>query len=318
LSVNAQVTQGLVSQYCFDGNANDFVGSNNGTVNGATLTTDRFNNPNAAYSFDGFTGNHIDLGNSSTLKQNATSISVWVYVDSNLHFSSAFNYQPFIIAKNTNVPNTWFEGYAIGYWTPSPRFVAMSYQSGTQSGPVIFTLDTIQQRTWYHLALTFDNNNLSFYVNGNLQGNSPVTKTFATSYASSESVLIGRTNVPNVEGFLNGKVDDLRIYNRVISAAEVDTLKNIVSSCIPQSTINHFLGGDIQIYPNPSNGMLMLNNYVSNKIQRIELLSISGQTLREINPQQNTIDLNDISKGMYLIRFFDKKNTQLTRKVFID
>jgi hypothetical protein len=47
-------TNGLVGWWPFNGNANDESGNgNNGTVNGATLTTDRNGNANAAYSFDG-------------------------------------------------------------------------------------------------------------------------------------------------------------------------------------------------------------------------------------------------------------------------
>ena len=47
-------TQGLVGYWPFSGNANDLSGNNNnGTVNGATLTTDRFGNANSAYSFNG-------------------------------------------------------------------------------------------------------------------------------------------------------------------------------------------------------------------------------------------------------------------------
>ena len=45
---------GLVAHYPFNGNANDESGNgNDGTVVGATLTTDRFGSPNSAYSFDG-------------------------------------------------------------------------------------------------------------------------------------------------------------------------------------------------------------------------------------------------------------------------
>ena len=50
----ANLQQGLVAYYPFNGNANDESGNgNNGTVNGATLTEDRFGNANGAYSFDG-------------------------------------------------------------------------------------------------------------------------------------------------------------------------------------------------------------------------------------------------------------------------
>ena len=56
---------GLVAHYALDGNANDRLSNNTGTVYGATLTTDRFGNPNSAYSFDG-NGDYIDLGNPDT------------------------------------------------------------------------------------------------------------------------------------------------------------------------------------------------------------------------------------------------------------
>ena len=47
-------TNGLVAWYPFNGNANDSSGNgNNGTVHNATLSADRFNNPNSAYSFNG-------------------------------------------------------------------------------------------------------------------------------------------------------------------------------------------------------------------------------------------------------------------------
>ena len=58
--VNAQniPSDGLVAWWLFTGNASDSSGNgNNGTVNGATLTTDRFGNSNRAYSFNGTNSN---------------------------------------------------------------------------------------------------------------------------------------------------------------------------------------------------------------------------------------------------------------------
>jgi len=54
LPANNPITAGLIAAYEFTGNADDVSGNgNNGVVNGATLTADRFGNPNSAYSFDG-------------------------------------------------------------------------------------------------------------------------------------------------------------------------------------------------------------------------------------------------------------------------
>lgn len=54
-------TSGLNAYWPLDGNANDYSGNaNNGAVNGATPTTDRFGNPNRAYAFNGFSS-RIDV-----------------------------------------------------------------------------------------------------------------------------------------------------------------------------------------------------------------------------------------------------------------
>ena len=48
------ITAGLIAAYEFTGNADDVSGNgNNGVVNGATLTADRFGNVGSAYEFDG-------------------------------------------------------------------------------------------------------------------------------------------------------------------------------------------------------------------------------------------------------------------------
>ena len=68
---------GLVGYWGFDGNANDQSGnSNNGTVNGANLTTDRFGNVDSAYSFDG--NSSINTNYQGISNQNARSISFWL------------------------------------------------------------------------------------------------------------------------------------------------------------------------------------------------------------------------------------------------
>ena len=51
--VYADITTGLIAYYPFSGNAVDTAGGNNGTVYNATLTTDRFGNPDSAYYFNG-------------------------------------------------------------------------------------------------------------------------------------------------------------------------------------------------------------------------------------------------------------------------
>ena len=59
------------------GDANDIVGWNNGTVTGATLTTDRFGFANGAYSFNG-TSNYVTLPNTTILSPSSFTAHIWV------------------------------------------------------------------------------------------------------------------------------------------------------------------------------------------------------------------------------------------------
>jgi len=85
-SVFAQIpTIGLVAYYPFNGNANDMSGNaNNGTVHGATLTTDRFGNPNSAYSFDGLS-NYIEVPHTLQLNAFPITINTWFITSSSTY-----------------------------------------------------------------------------------------------------------------------------------------------------------------------------------------------------------------------------------------
>ncbi len=71
---------GLVAYYPFNGNADDESGNgNDGTVNGATLSTDRNGNANSAYNFDG-NDDFIDAGNPDAFNfdEGDFSLSCWI------------------------------------------------------------------------------------------------------------------------------------------------------------------------------------------------------------------------------------------------
>ena len=75
---NAQgLDQGLVGWWKFDGDATDSSGNgNDGTVNGATLTTDRHGQANEAYSFDGV-NDYIEVPYNSALNGSTSSYTLW-------------------------------------------------------------------------------------------------------------------------------------------------------------------------------------------------------------------------------------------------
>lgn len=74
-------TNGLVGWWPLDGNANDYSGNgNNGNVNGAVLSPDRFNIPNNSYYFSSSNcGTRIDINNFNySGNVGAFAISFWI------------------------------------------------------------------------------------------------------------------------------------------------------------------------------------------------------------------------------------------------
>ena len=70
-------TLGLTGFWTFSGNANDVSGNgNNGTVNGASLTSDRFSSANSAYNFNG-SSDYISTNYTGILGTNARAVSFW-------------------------------------------------------------------------------------------------------------------------------------------------------------------------------------------------------------------------------------------------
>jgi len=74
-----KLDSGLMAYYPFNGNANDASGNgNNAVFNNASLTNDRFGNPNSAYSFNGI-DNYIRVPNASAINP-IGQISLCVFV----------------------------------------------------------------------------------------------------------------------------------------------------------------------------------------------------------------------------------------------
>ena len=215
------LNNGLVAYYPFNGNANDeSENGNNGTVNGATLITDRFGNPNSAYSFDGI-NDKITVINPSILNFTSTfSVSTWF----NPGLSGIPNVFYGIISRagHTGHPNlsTSF-GWQIGRWTNDIRVHTMNIQNPLCENDV-YTLPINQ---WYHLVMVFDlpNGFAYSYLNGTLVNTSscPIVPIVASPYDLRIGVEREGTN------YVCGKIDDIGVWNRALNPQEIQTLYNI-------------------------------------------------------------------------------------------
>lgn len=197
--VKDNITTGLVAYYPFNGNTLDESGNaNNGINHGATPTTDRFGNPNSAYSFDG-ADDFISVATSLIpTAGNEYTVSVWFNLNEIKlqEFISQWTY--------SNINNSFY----LGMYNENFRF--------TDNWSSINIGSTIATDHWYNLVAIATPSNAYLYLNGNLvaEKGSPFI------YTGLGDVAIGKQSEWNDE-FVNGKIDDIRIYHRVLSIDEI-------------------------------------------------------------------------------------------------
>jgi hypothetical protein len=226
--VSADLTSSLVAYYPFNGNANDESGNgNNGTVYGATLTSDRFGNPDSAYSFDGL-DDYIEVPNADSLNPAAVTISAWFNIYS--YGSPGWCNFPTLIFKQSpkDVDNTY---YAIALMNDYPGWTVGCLSSSTWSvsGPnaYVASLQPLPLGEWHHVVATINSTEVREYIDGQLQG---VSSTGFPLDPGSRPLYIGYTGM-FCGAYWNGLIDEVRIYNRALTEAEIQALYDKTVIC---------------------------------------------------------------------------------------
>jgi hypothetical protein len=214
----ADLNDGLVAHYPFDGNAQDASGNgNDGTVNGATLTEDRLGNVDSAYQLDG--NDYIEVQDSSLLDLTATfTISLWI----NQSQAQASGYR--LIDKVTPGVN---DGYGFDTYDNSTG-KRMRFIGGAKnvSANTAYSLNE-----WHYLVVTFSNGTSTFYLDGITDGSGNHGSSMQTNNLPLR-IGTSRSKYTNTLGF-KGMMDDVRIYNRALSECEIQSLYTGKDECAP-------------------------------------------------------------------------------------
>ena len=225
-------TNGLVGYWPFNGNANDESGNgNNGSFTGSSCNVcgtnqvtappataeDRFNYVNSAFEYDNEL-DFISVPNSSTLQlTNEYTIATWLNPSSldlgNFDFGV-------ILAK---WGNTGVASYQIRM--SSDGNIIYDTQDGSAT-TTLLSSSSLSLNQWTHVLITQQLNSVSIFINGSLDSQS---SSMNTPIVSNSTVEIGRnynqfSDYP-FEGFI-GKIDDIGIWNRALTADEVLALYN--------------------------------------------------------------------------------------------
>jgi len=230
--LNAQIPSyipkdSLVGWWPFNGNANDESGNgHNGTVNGATLTSDRTGNIKSCYEFNG-SSNFIEIQGLSNFKYSPVTISCWV----NTYTLDSANFDGGRVIIGRDKSGMYNEGALMLFnYTKGGISNNLSYYNGNTCYHSTYKFSI---NNWVNIAYVTDkSDSITFYIDGrriNKQKNSVHSNAII-------KFLIGAGNEANniaKRFFWHGKIDDIAVWGRALDSNEI---KKIFTGCSKTST----------------------------------------------------------------------------------
>jgi len=183
-----------------------------------------------ALNFDGSNDN-VTIGDANSLDLTTTgTLSAWVKVTT---FATDGASNRRIISKQNNVADN--EIYGLLTESTQSRFELRLNGNGNN---LYTTTTNLATGRWYHLVGTWDGTNARIYVNG-AQDNIVAQ---STPSATTKNLLIGNWGATTGQGAFSGSLDDVRIYNRALTATEVTALYNSGSAKLTAPSNNGLVG----------------------------------------------------------------------------
>lgn len=221
--IGSSSLDGLVGHWKLDGNALDYsLNNNHGTISGAISAVNRFGTTNRAMSFDG-TNDYINLGDPAVLNL-TTAGTIMLWAKSNVEYPSSTtstNYRG-LISKSASGSVTQQSYFIDWHGTNSTRNLRGQIgNSTTVYGPIISNFIFTD---WHHIAMAWDNTKVWLYVDSVLVGETPHA---IQAQILPRDVEIGRAF--NSSHYWHGLIDDLKIYNRALTGAEITHIYNVES-----------------------------------------------------------------------------------------
>jgi hypothetical protein len=223
---DVHLKNGLLVYLPFQGNMADSSGNGNSTapLPGTTLTYDEHGTPNNAFGGTG-NGEGIQVINNGSIKFDTAFSVSFDFMIRSFGTNTLFSMSDYNTGKGVSFDiSTGIPGYQ------NLVFGVANAQNGCDQYPsnvTNMTTDTTgfipQPESWYNLIAIFQSGTLKVYINGKL---------ISTKTSNSHTVMICPTASLMVSGWwaggqyasLNGKMDEVRLYNRVLNADEISTL----------------------------------------------------------------------------------------------
>lgn len=221
----AGLDDGLMAYYPFDGNANDASGNKNhgvlhGTSNGGPqLTADASGKANSAYRFDGV-DDYISVPNAATLNPvDQMTIAFWMRIDG---FTNVWS--PIVHKGGPATDCDMNREYSV--WLNSSSYM-LGASAGDSDCQNVLNSNTISAQEWHQIVYVIDrhtNHNMQVFVDGALD--QTVADPYRSFNTNNNELRIAWTEEAGYSPY-QGALDELRLYNRALSAAEIQDLYNL-------------------------------------------------------------------------------------------
>ncbi len=306
----AQSSVGLVAHWAFNGNANDTSGNaHHGTMHNVTAVAGINGAPGTAMQFAGDTTSYITVPNSTAFDVDSFSICALlkatgfytdlcqasVVLNRGAGGSGHYNLELTDVAFDSSCTVTG----------DTSHFV---FHSEANNAPYKFKpiqyLPTIRTNQWYSVVTTFKGDTLKVYVNGTLMSSAASNSTGPIGIGA-QGIAIGNSPwaATTYPYWFKGVIDDLRLYNRVLTPAEASQYSLLGVEDKHQSKI------DVSLSPNPGSGKFVLSGNVNiNSAINLEVYNTVGQIVYKKTTTSNNgilsekLELNDVPNGLYIVR----------------
>jgi len=313
---------GLVFYAPFDGSPINLVEWNKPTNHGARLVEDKFGRPNRAMAFDGL-DDYLDYGDVLNLGQSNFSISLWFKLEDDFAGASS-KYAGAVLGKgirSRSLVHDWGFGLITGQDFDNQADAPQLWSAFRMSNRARYGLryplaeSSATEHDWHHLVVIRSGMDLQFYLDGK-----PVENSYANQGVEERAVNLHMDGPFTIGTWLNqhtldeageasddfflGNLDELRVYNRRLSARDIEALHRgflhgpdgDASADVPSTEL------DIVAYPNPTTSMLYVT-FPNAAPRRAFVLDASGRRMRylQLQNEREEIPVSGLAPGNYFL-----------------
>ena len=321
----------VIAYYPFNGDARDASGNEyHGTLSGPVSTRDRFGNEAGAILFNG-TNHRINLPRAVLNGQTNVSVSFWLK-------TSKTGTQSIISGANQNNDNEY-----LIYFLSRSQVTFYSHGSGAigrHEDPkerCDVTIQSIADGNWHHFAVVRNASlgHADFFIDGTSYANRCRSLVYNTLVVDSGGLIIGQEQDSVGGGFdssqvFRGALDDLRIYGKALSAAEVQELSSGPNPKQVATREEPATSGLTLNFPNPFNASTQITyRLATSGPVRLEICNVLGQPVKTLVEEFQTVgsyqihwDARDqrgaaVATGVYFTRLLYPGGVQVRRLLYL-